>query len=204
MNKQIVFVLLAHLVTYSAFAKPASSTTAITYGDKSSHIAQINKNQLVLVTGTTYSFTVDTPEDYGLVSTQATVEELISEIASTDGSKQYYQLIASNGTAKTTGVIAEGDILQVTAQDGKTTKKYTITFKSMALSGKLTLAQNQITQNTNQSITLSYTAGQRSPNARVQLFLPVGIEPTLNNTSVNVIGRGFVKLSELNNQSIGR
>jgi polygalacturonase len=204
MNKLLGFILVGQLITYSAFAKPVSSTTAITYGDKSSHIAQINTNQLVLVTGTTYSFTVDTPEDKGLVSTQATVEELLSEIASTDGSKQQYQIITNNGTPKTTGIITEGDVLQVTAQDGKTTKKYTITFKSMALSGKLTLAQNQITQNTTQSITLSYTAGQRSPNARVQLFLPAGIEPTLNNTSVNVIGRGFVKLSELSTQSIGR
>ncbi|MBB2145149.1 endopygalactorunase [Pedobacter sp. LMG 31464] len=205
MNKLIVLLLFAILlITYSAVAKPVSSNTTVTYNDKSSHIAQINANQLVLVSGTTYRFTVDTPEDKGLVNTQATVEELLNEIVATDGSKQRYQVTANNGTLKTTGIIAEGDVLQVTAQDGKTTKKYTITFKSMALSGKLTLAQNQITQNTTQSITLSYTAGQRSPNARVQLFFPIGIAPTLNNTSVNVIGRGFVKLSELNTQSIGR
>ncbi|MES2653360.1 MAG: endopygalactorunase [Bacteroidota bacterium] len=205
MNKLILIIFfLTQLFIYPAEAKRNSSTTTITYTDKSTHVAQINTNQLILVTGTTYRFTVDTPEDKGLVNTQATVNELISEIKSTDGSKQQYQVIDVKGEQKNSGLVSEGDFLLVTAQDGKTIKKYSIVLKSMALSGKLTLSKNQITQNTRQSITLSYTAGQRSPNATVQLFLPAGIAPTLTNTSVNVIGRGFVKLSELSTQSIGR
>ncbi|MFD0941090.1 endopygalactorunase [Pedobacter boryungensis] len=204
MNKLIGFIFFAQFITYSVCAQIAGSNTMITYTDRSPHIAQISNNQLVLITGTTYSFTVDTPEDKGLISTQATVEELMNEITSTDGSKQRYQITDKIGVLKTTGLINGGDRLKVTANDGKTTKEYAIVLKRMALSGKLTLVQKQITQNTNQIITLFYTAGQRSSDASVRFHLPPGIEPNLENTSVNVIGRGFVKLSELSKQSIGR
>lgn len=205
MNKlKGLFLLIIQLITYSALAKPASSNTTITFGDKSPHIAQINNNQLILVTGSTYRFTVDTPEDKGLVATQATVSELISEIKSADGSSQHYQVLAKDGTVKSAGLVQEEDMLKVTAQDGRATKKYSILLRTGALSGKLSLIQSQITQQTNKSITITYTAGQRSPDATVQLFFPKGIDPTLENTSINVIGRGFVKLGELSSQSIGR
>lgn len=204
MNKALsLLVLIVQLMVAPALAETMSANTSISFGFHSPHIIQISANQLLLATGSTYRFTVDTPEDKGLVSTRATVEEIITEIVATDGSVQQYQIKDSKGVKKT-GTINEGDWLQVTAQDGKTVKKYTIAFKKMALSGKLSLLQNQLTQNANTSLTLSYTAGQRSPNASVQLFLPLGIEPTLSNTSVNVIGRGFVKLGDLDKQSIGR
>ncbi|MEE1945290.1 glycosyl hydrolase family 28-related protein [Pedobacter sp. KR3-3] len=205
MNKALSFlVLIVQLMVSPALAETLSSNTSISFGARSPHIIQISANQLLLASGNTYRFTVDTPEDKGLVSTRATVDEIITEIVSADGSAQQYQIKDSRGTLKNTGTISEGDWLQVTAQDGKTVKKYTIAFKKMALGGKLSLFQNQLTQKTNTSLTLSYTAGQRSPNATVQLFLPLGIAPTLNNTSVNVIGRGFVKLGDLSTQSIGR
>ena len=205
MNKLIGIVCsVCQLITHPVFAQQASSNATVIYSEKSLHIAQINSNQLILVNGSTYRFTVDTSEDKGLVATQATVGELISEIKSADGSSQQYQVIAKDGTVKSDGVVQEGDVLKVTAQDGKATKKYSILLRAGALSGKLGLIQSQITQQTNKSITITYTAGQRSPDATVQLFLPKGIEPTLANTSINVIGRGFVKLSELSNQSIGR
>lgn len=205
MNKALsLLFLIMLLVVYLALAKPISSNTAITFGPLSPHIIQIGAGQLVLVTGSTYRFTVDTPEDKGLVSTRATVDEILTEIISADGSAQQYQIKDSSNTLKSTGTLSEGDWLLVTAQDGKTVKKYTLTFKKMALGGKLTLLQNQLTQNINTNLTLSYTAGQRSPHANVQLFLPLGIEPTLSNTSVNIIGRGFAKLNDLGTQSIGR
>lgn len=205
MDKLIVAILFfAHIITYNTFAIPLSSSTTIGYGIKNTHIAQINTNQIVLVTGSTYRFTVDTPEDKGLVATQATVSELISEIKSADGSRQHYQVISKDGSVKSAGLVEEGDVLKVTAQDGKTTKKYSILLRAGALGGKLSLKQSQITQQTTNTITIAYTAGMRSPDATVQLFLPKGIEPALENTSINVIGRGFVKLSELSSQSIGR
>jgi len=205
MNKALSFLfLILQLIVCPALAKSISSKTSITFGPHSPHIVQIGPNQLVLASGSTYRFTVDTPEDKGLVSTRAVVEEIITEITSADGSVQQYQINDSRGVSKSTGILSEGDWLLVTAQDGKTVKKYSISFKKMALGGKLTLLQNQLTQNTKTSLTLSYTAGQRSPNASVQVFLPLGIEPTLNNTSVNIIGRGFVKLGDLSLQSIGR
>lgn len=205
MNKLIGIVcLVGQLITHPAFAQQASSNIIVSYGDKSPHIAQINSNQLILATGTTYAFTVDTPEDKGLIATQATVAELISEVKSADGSKQQYQVLTKSGLPKTDGLVQDGDVLKVTGQDGRAIKKYTIVLKEMALGGKLTLIQPHLTQNASQNITLTYTAGQRSPNATVQLFFPPGIEPTLTNTSVNVIGRGFVKLAGLSSQSIGR
>lgn len=205
MNKALsLLFLFMQLVVCPVLAKPISSNTSITFGFHSPHIVQIGTSQLILVSGSTYRFTVDTPEDKGLVSTQPTVDEIITEITSADGSAQQYQIKDSKGAVKNTGTINEGDWLQVTAQDGKTVKKYAIAFKKMALGGKLSLFQNQFTQNTNTTLILSYTAGQRSPNASVQLFLPLGVEPTLSNTSVNIIGRGFVKLSDLGAQSMGR
>lgn len=205
MNKLLSLVFIGVLfITQPSWGKLISSSTTITYGDNNSHIAQINNNQLVLIVGSTYRFTVDTPEDQGLVNTQATVNELVNEIKSSDGSVQRYQVLNDKGVVKNTGLVNEGDYLLVTAQDGKTTKRYAIVLKQMALSGKLTLSQNQLTQNTNQSITITYTAGQRSPDATLKLFLPLGIVPNPDQIMVNVIGRGFVKLNALSTQSIGR
>ncbi|WP_316820471.1 glycosyl hydrolase family 28-related protein [Pedobacter gandavensis] len=205
MNKLIVAILFfAHVFTNNTFAIPLSSNTTIDYGIKNMHIAQINTSQIVLVTGTTYRFTVDTPEDKGLVDTRATVPELIGEIKSADGSRQHYQVLSKDGSVKSAGLVQEGDVLLVRAQDGITTKKYTILLRAGALAGKLSLTQSHITQQTTNTITITYTAGLRSPDATVQLYFPKGIEPALENTSINVIGRGFVKLSELSSQSIGR
>src|SRR5205085_2392212 len=53
-------------------------------------------------------------------------------------------------------------------------------------------------------IVLYFTAGQKSPNTTVRIFLPEGVDITPDNTTVNVIGRGDVKLSGLATQSMGR
>ena len=83
-------------------------------------------------------------------------------------------------------------------------KKYGLVLQPLALGGKLVLQQEQMTVNTSKDLVLFYTAGQRSPDAAVKIYLPAGIPATLQNTTVNVIGRGDVTLQNLAQQSIGR
>ena len=47
------------------------------------------------------------------------------------------------------------------------------------------------------SLTLDFYAGQRSPMTTVTIRVPEGIDVTLDNTTVNVIGRGEVILRDL-------
>jgi polygalacturonase len=180
------------------------SGTAIIPAPYATHIARIVKDTIVAVTGSTYVFTVDTPEDKGLVSTCLSAEKLPFQITSADGSVQTYKVVDKAGMAKNEGVLITGDRLVVTAQDGKTNTSYYIVVKPMALSGQLNLQQEQITINTQRNLTLYFTAGQRSPDAAVQIFLPAAIKVTMDNTTVNVIGRGDVTLRNLSRQSIGR
>jgi hypothetical protein len=74
----------------------------------------------------------------------------------------------------------------------------------MAVGGQLRLEKNELTVNTTKDITLFFTAGQRTPNTTVRIYLPEGINVTGDNTTVNVIGRGDVKLKDLATQSMGR
>lgn len=191
----------------SAWAKAAvqqTPGTSITFGKNAPNIARITKDTLVLIKGSTYLFTVDTPEEQGLVSTGVDVKQLMAQIAPADGSVQKYTVTDKNGTAKTAGEVSSGDHLVVTAQSKQAAKTYIISVQQMALSGQLKIAQPTITLNTIHSLTLYYTAGQRSPDASVKIYLPAGINATMDNTTVNIIGRGDVKLSGLSKQSIGR
>lgn len=208
MNKTLLLIFVA----LSCIVMPAAALTGgktrftaeITAGKNATHIGRISGDTLVVVAGTTYSFTVDTPEDQGLVSTKTDVAGLLQQVSAKDGSTQQYQLTGKDGAAKTEGEIQNGDRLVVTSQDGRTSKTYTIVVKAMARGGQLRLAQEEITVNTSRDLTLYFTAGQRSPGATVKIYLPAGITPTMDNTTVNVIGRGDVKLSGLAMQSVGR
>ncbi len=113
-------------------------------------------------------------------------------------------LQTNKGNLKSEGDIVAGDQLVVTAQDGIAIKKYQLMIQPLALGGQLTLQQQQATVNTSKDLVLFYTAGQRSPDATVNIYLPAGIHATLQNTTVNVIGRGDVPLQNLAQQSIGR
>ena len=175
----------------------------ITFGKSAQNIARITNDSLVLISGTTYLFTVDTPEDQGLVSTKVSVSDLPGQLASVDGSAQKYTITDQNGKTKTDGDIQTGDKL-IVASKGAPTKIYNIAVKPMALSGRLRLDNTAITANASRDVLLYFTAGQRSPDATVKIFIPAGITVTMNNTTVNVIGRGEVKLSGLATQSIGR
>ena len=172
--------------------------------NKSTHIGRITKDTLIVITGSTYSFTVDTHADSGLVSTKTSVKQLLSQITSKDKSAQKYMITNKDGITKDEGDLLTGDRLIVTSQDGKANKTYHISVQPMALSGQLRLEKNELTVNTNTNLTLYFTAGQRTPNATVKIYLPAGIEVTQDNTMVNVIGRGDVKLKDLATQSIGR
>jgi polygalacturonase len=183
---------------------PSPFSTEIKPAPHATHIAAITKDSIVVITGTTYRFTVDTPEDQGLVSTRPTVNQLLDQLTSKDGSVQQYRIIGSAGTTKSEGDIISGDRLLVTSQNGKAVKIYQLAVRPMALSSQLVLQQQQITVNTTNDLTLYFTAGQRTPDATVKIYLPAGIHATMENTTVNVIGRGDVRLKDLAQQSIGR
>lgn len=200
----VLLVVLTCIFILRATAAPSPFSTGIKPAPQATHIAAITKDAVVVITGSTYRFTVDTPEGQGLVSTSPTVKQLLSQLQSNDGSVQQYQITGKSGNPKSDGDIVAGDRLVVTSQNGKAAKTYQLTVQLMALSGQLALQQQQITVNTNNDLTLTFTAGQRSPEAAVKVYLPAGIHATMKNTTVNVIGRGAVLLQNLAQQSIGR
>ena len=208
MNKTLLLIIIALYFTAMPFTTQSEInskfTAEITAGKNATHVGRIAGDTLVVIAGTTYSFTVDTPEDQGLVSTRTDVTGLLLQVSAKDGSTQKYQITGKDGVAKNSGELVSGDLLVVTSQDGKATKSYTIIIRSMAVGGVLRLKQQEITTNTSRDLTLFFTAGQRSPGVTVNLFLPAGITPTMDNITVNVIGRGDVKLSGLATRSIGR
>ncbi|KAA2240917.1 endopygalactorunase [Chitinophaga agrisoli] len=191
MRRLVLMALLCITLTAEAFYVPG-------YGGP--HIARISNDTVVVVSGRTYRYTVDTPEDSGLVSTITTVEALLQEMG--DG----YTVTDAHGTPKAAGPLVTGDrlVTQPTANHHPGVKSYYVLVQAMALGGTLTATRPAITLNTPQDITLHFTAGQRSPDVTVQLYLPPGVIATMEHTMVNVIGRGTVLLKDLATQSIGR
>lgn len=205
-TKRLKRLLLgAHLIcaaTLSAAEPGHAPNTEIDFADNSTHLAAITNQTVVVTTGSTYSFTVDSPENQGPVSTTITASQLPDQLRSKTGAKQSYAITTRSGAAKTEGELVTGDRLIVTS--GDLTKTYQIETRKLAVSGQLRLEHATITANTERALTLYFTAGQRSPDATVQIEIPPGITVTLDNTTVNVIGRGAVKLRDLSTQSIGR
>ncbi|HEY8995318.1 MAG TPA: hypothetical protein VIM71_11690, partial [Lacunisphaera sp.] len=171
-------------------------------GPDAAHIAAVTEDAIVLASGTTYAFTVDTPEDAGLVATTPAVDEVLRELVTAEGLPVTGRIVDWAGVAKTIGMIETGDRLAV--GEGEAVKFYRLELRPLALSGRLWLEQDAITVGTMRDVTLGFTAGQRSPDATVRIFVPSGITVTPDNTTVNVIGRGAVKLRDLPTQSIGR
>ncbi|MBC9911913.1 endopygalactorunase [Chitinophaga varians] len=167
----------------------------------SPHIAAISADTIKVVTGSTYAYTVDTKENEGLVSTAATVEQLLAELQ-TNVAIYNRQVTTSDGKPKESGIIKAGDKLTFTNARGSTT--YYLLPQQYALTGRLELQRPTITAQVKNTITLHYTAGQRSPDATVVIRFPAGIHITEENTAINVIGRGAVLLKDLPTQSIGR
>ena len=163
--------------------------------EHATHISRITNDSLVVVTGSTYIYSVDTHEDSGVVSTATTVKDLMNELVLTDAT---FRVFNNAGSQKHDGVLETGDRLVLA--NGDASRKYAIAVRPGALSGKLKLVKEAVTINTNTSVTLHFSAGQRTPNATVKIFIPAGINITGDNTTVNVIGRGAVKLNDLATQ----
>lgn len=160
------------------------------------HIARITRDTIVVISGSTYSFTVDTPEDGGRVSTNIGVTGLLREVGGA-------YVADHTGQRKDTGELHTGDRLFIETR-GQASRSYYILVQKMAVGGQLSLRQDSVTAGTQKELELFYTAGQRSPDATITIHLPAGIGCTLDNTTVNVIGRGDVLLKDLAAQSIGR
>ncbi|SJZ61026.1 Polygalacturonase [Chitinophaga eiseniae] len=214
--KNIFILLLVILLAGTAKALPAglpvkipaSAMRAIPLplpraqaGPASPHIASIVADTIKVVTGSTVAYTVDTKADEGLVSTATTVAHLLAELQ-TNVAVQRRQVTTADGNPKDTGVIQAGDRLILTNPRGSTI--YYLLPEQRALTGKLELLRPVVTAQVKNTITLHYTAGQRSPDATVTIHFPAGITITPENTTVNVIGRGAVLLRDLPGQSIGR
>jgi polygalacturonase len=203
MKNSIVLACAALFCTVTACVSTGESPgIEIDFADRSTHVAGFTDDTVIVAAGSTCSFTVDSPKDQGPVSTAIGADQLPLQIISKLGSEQKYHVTDKDGLAKTEGEIVTGDRLIVISRN--LTKAYKLEPRRLALSGQLRLEHEQITANTERDLTLWFTAGQRSPDATVRITLPPGINVTMDNTTVNVIGRGDVKLSGLSSQSIGR
>ena len=158
---------------------------------------QLTSDSLLLFEETTYRYTVDTPENEGLVSTLPTVMELKKKLV--DAGVGTFNLLAVDGKEKTLGMPENGDCLL--SYSGK---RLPIGVRKGALPSVLKIDRNEFTIKTAGKLTLDFYAGQRSPMTTVIISVPEGIDVTLDNTKVNVIGRGEVLLRDLSKQSIGR
>ena len=158
---------------------------------------QLTRDSLLLFEGTTYRYTVDTAENEGLVSTLPSVAELKEQLVRSGSG--VFRLFTSKGQEKTKGMPAGGDYLQGTAK-----KRLPIGVRKGALPPMVELDRSAFTVKTAGTLTLDFYAGQRSPMTTVTIRIPEGIDVTLDNTTVNIIGRGEVLLRDLPKQSIGR
>lgn len=180
----------------------ASDNLEIIVRPEATHIAQIGSDSIVVNAGHTFLFTVDSPEDAPAASTCPTTSELLSEIFA-EG--QTVRVTDPDGKERVaTDRVRNSDRLVILSPGGLSTRSYTIQLAPFALSPCLELNPRTITVNTTRDIIFDFTAGQRGPNATVTIVLPPGIHATLDNTTVDVIGRGPVTLRYLADQSIGR
>ena len=197
------FIYLTVPICFSSLYAQKDANNFIASSADTPNIVRITADSLILASGTTYRFTVDTPEDQGLVSTALTVEQLSEQLVRTDGLPLEYSVHDALKNEKITGGLVTGDLLFVSDGKGKTLQ-YHIGVIKCALAGKLSLHQSHIRAGVSCDLTLDFIAGQRSPKAKMELHIPAGIRVTMENTTVNVIGRGEVTLGGLAAQSIGR
>lgn len=203
MKKILLALLLGTSLSLPAFSK--GTTTQLAVKDNASHIVRITADSVIITAGSTYAFTVDTPEDQGLIKTSVTTAALLASLKATGNEQLSLKLFTANGTEKNAAdIVVATDYLSVAMPDGKPVKKYSIGTTPAAVGGILEIVQASITANTTNTIQLNFTAGQRTPDATITFVFPQGISVTLENTSVNIIGRGTVKLKDLQKQSIGR
>jgi len=205
MRKLIALLFITILLSgNNTFAQKIRTQTDnfLTASANSPNIHSIGKEKLTLIEGTTYSFTVDTPKDEGLVSTGLSVESLYTQLQISDGSTFNYIVYNSKNEIKKSGPLESGDILGIKSENKK--RIYNIIVEEAALVPRLSVHRENMTLNAKGDIILDFVAGQRSPKTDISVYVPKGIGVTLDNTTVDVIGRGEVSLRNLPLQSIGR
>ena len=106
-----VFILFTSYATPAATQLKVAATSSVDIVPWYSTHIYIAKDSLIVANGSTYSFSVDTPEDSGLVSTNTTVKVLLSEINSKNGTTQQYEIFNKDGGTKNEGVLVTGDRL---------------------------------------------------------------------------------------------
>ena len=154
-------------------------------------INNITGNTITFITGETRRFTVDSPRNQRPIHTTATVAQLIAQFP--PGSS--YVFWRNNQRLTTNAVPAKGDKIVVTSN--RLTATYTVLTTEAALAGTLKIHSRIpgiLPAVVPIELVLEYTAGQRSPDATVTLQIPAGITITMDNTFVNLIGRGEVSL----------
>lgn len=187
---------------FMAFGIRAQERIAPVAVGNASHVIAIENDTIYLAGGTTYAYTVDTPMEDGLVSTRLQVGDIGSQIGTADGSPFEYYVTDKYRQRKTRGYLVTGDVLVVVT--GKERKNYVIQVKKGALNPILKVHRHTMTMDTPGEIILDFIAGQRTPKATVCFYIPEGIAVTLDNTTVDIIGRGEVSLRNLPLQSIGK
>ena len=166
------------------------------------YIYKITPDSLILISGSTYEYTVDTPENEGLIPTTLRIEQLMKAV---DADAEFnYAVFNSSGKIKANGIFETGDYIKKI--NNRTGKKQIrdVGLKRAALRGRLLLDTPRMTVGSKNDIVLSFYAGQRSPMTEVIITIPGEIRITPENTLINVIGRGEVLLKDLSKQSIGR
>ncbi len=196
--------LLTTLLSLSFACAPAQAqeNAALTTLENAPNVIDIRNDTVYLINGKTYSFTVDTPVDEGLVSTGLKFSE-ISHQFGTNGTQPFaYDVIDIYRHRKMQGTLVTGDAIVLIS--GQSRKNYPVQVRSGALNPVLKANRKTMTVDTQGELILDFIAGQRSPNATVRFDIPKGITVTPDNTTANIIGRGEVTLRNLPQQSIGR
>ncbi len=153
--------------------------------------------------GSTYRYTVDTPEGKGLISTSPSVGEILAGLQAETGSK--YKIVDTDGNVyPSSETPALGSRLQKLNSFGKIVCEYVVGLKREALSPRIVLHDDSLRVGVTSDIILDFFAGQRSPDVTVELLFPPELPVTLDNMTVDVIGRGPVVVRNLSQQSIGR
>ncbi|HWK57634.1 MAG TPA: glycosyl hydrolase family 28-related protein [Parapedobacter sp.] len=199
-----MMIILALIAVFFTVDPGTKSEQVIRPANQATHIVKISGDTLFVISSKTYAYTVDTKPGDGLVSTGLDAERVSAQLASVDGSTQRYRVTDKNGEEKEQGELLSGDVLEVRDSIGMLAKRYVIHTMERAVGGTLKLAQQQVVANVPTELVLSFTVGQRSPDATVYFNLPPELRITAKNTTINVIGRGEVALTELERQPIGR
>lgn len=193
-HRALAAVIVLGTVASLGAAGPRPPLTA---APGSTHVVGIDDGVLGVTTGTTYRFTVDTPEDQGLVATTPTAAELLSELQPAAA----WRILDLAGQVKSDATVATGDRVVPVGADAPAAR---IELRRHAVGGRLEIEPAALTVGTPTDLAIRFTAGQRSGRVTVRLRIPAALGFRPEAATVNIIGRGAVPLSDLPRQSLGR